>query len=516
MFPEASGNVYVSGAFTNSNGKFYVAKWNGTGWSELGGSNSLAANNSIGAICSDPAGNIYAGGNFTNSNGKRYIAKWNSSTWSELGGNNSLAANDYIQSMNCDVTGNVYVTGAFTNSSGKCYMAKWSGNTWIELSLTNSSMFTTSPLSYISFDSQGNVYTSGFFIDGANYKRRVIKWNGSMWSEVGGSNSLGGVNYNVNCQLYGMYVDKNSNKVFAATTFPENDGGKTYLGYAQGSNLPVSLVQFTSKILNSTVLLNWQTANEVNVSHFNIQRSNNGKEFTTIGKVNAGNKEYSFIDAISNLELGIRNWYYRLEIVDKDGTEDFKDYPVWVAHYTDDNGPNIDNNWTFWQHSESELVKSHAGEGIINNPAIPNEQNDAAVATASSSIFDTLKNAVSGGNIGDVVSMFTGGGASATNSPLAGIMHSDMVQNLMHKFGLDQGAASNVVSSVLPGALSSLVNKTNDPNDSSFNIQDIISKVSGGSGGFDVNSLLGGFTGGDNTQQSGGGIMDGLKGLFGG
>lgn len=162
-----------------------------------------------------------------------------------------------------------------------------------------------------------------------------------------------------------------------------------------------------------------------------------------------------------------------------------------------------------------ELVKSHATEGIINNPAIPNEHNDAAVSVASSSIFDTLKNAVSGGNISDVLGMFTGGGNSAASSPLADIMHSDMVQNLMHKFGLDQGAASNIVSSVLPGALSSFVNKTNDPNDSSFNIQDIVSKVTGGSGGFDVNSLLSGLTGGSN-QQNGGGIMDNLKGLFGG
>ena len=163
-----------------------------------------------------------------------------------------------------------------------------------------------------------------------------------------------------------------------------------------------------------------------------------------------------------------------------------------------------------------ELVKSHATEGIINNSAIPNEQNDAAVSAASSSIFDTLKNAVSGGNISGVLSMFTGGGTNASSSPLASVMHSDMVQNLMHKFGLDQGAASNIVSSVLPGALSSFVNKTNDPNDSSFNIQDIVSKVAGGSGGFDVNSLLGGFTGDNNSNQSGGGIMDNLKGLFGG
>ena len=161
-----------------------------------------------------------------------------------------------------------------------------------------------------------------------------------------------------------------------------------------------------------------------------------------------------------------------------------------------------------------DLVKSHAGNAIINNPAIPNEHNDAAVEVASSSIFDTLKNAATNGNIGDVMSMFSGGAGNAASSPLAGIMQNSMVQNLMHKFGLDQGAASNVASGLLPNVLQNLVHKTNDPNDSSFDLQGILSKVTGGAGGFDIGSLVSNFTGGNN-QQQGGGVMDSLKGLFG-
>ncbi len=163
-----------------------------------------------------------------------------------------------------------------------------------------------------------------------------------------------------------------------------------------------------------------------------------------------------------------------------------------------------------------ELVKSQAGNAIINNPAIPNEHNDAAVEVASSSIFDTLKNAATSGNIGDVMSMFSGGAGNAASSPLAGIMQNNMVQGLMSKFGLEQGAASNVAGGLLPNVLQSLVHKTNDPNDSSFDLQGILSKVTGGNGGFDIGSLVSNFTGGNNQQQSsGGGIMDSLKGLFG-
>ncbi len=37
------------------------------------------------------------------------------------------------------------------------------------------------------------------------------------------------------------------------------------------------------------------------------------------------------------------------------------------------------------------LVKEHAGEAIINNPAIPNEKNEAAISETAGGIFDVLK-----------------------------------------------------------------------------------------------------------------------------
>jgi len=161
------------------------------------------------------------------------------------------------------------------------------------------------------------------------------------------------------------------------------------------------------------------------------------------------------------------------------------------------------------------LVKEHAGDAIINNPAIPNERNDEAVEMASNSIVDTLKNAASNGNFSDIMSMFQGGNAG--NSPMASAMQSGLIQNLMSKFGLDNSAAGGIASSLLPTVINKFVNKTNDPNDSSFDLQGIISKVTGGAGGLDIQSLIGQFTGGGNTNNSGGGggILDSIKGLFG-
>ncbi|MBC7450893.1 MAG: T9SS type A sorting domain-containing protein [Cytophagales bacterium] len=121
---DAVGTVYVA---SNGATKNYVAKWDGTSWTELGsGVTALNANSSINSIALDELGNVYAAGSFVNGNGKKYVAKWNGANWSELGSDkDALNANDVIYKIAVDWIGNVYACGAFTNTAGKKYIAKW-------------------------------------------------------------------------------------------------------------------------------------------------------------------------------------------------------------------------------------------------------------------------------------------------------------------------------------------------------------------------------------------------------
>ncbi|NCI45055.1 DUF937 domain-containing protein [Sediminibacterium soli] len=179
------------------------------------------------------------------------------------------------------------------------------------------------------------------------------------------------------------------------------------------------------------------------------------------------------------------------------------------------------------------LVKQHAGSAIINNPAIPNEQNEAAVASASDSILASLQQAASGGGLKDILGMFSGNGDVAA-SPLTQNAKDRFTESLAGRFGLDQGQAASVANNLIPNVMTSLVNKTNDPGDNSFGFQDIMAKLSGSSqGGLDFGGLLNKFRSGafdvdgdgDTDLQDamkmlgggdGGGIMGKLKGLFGG
>ncbi len=89
-------------------------------------------------------------------------------------------------------------------------------------------------------------------------------------------------------------------------------------------NLPVELVAFTGALRNEGVQLFWQTASEINNSHFEIQHSSDGKNFKTIGQIEGQGTTtlssiYTFLD--KNPNTGIN--YYRLKQMDFDGAFEF-------------------------------------------------------------------------------------------------------------------------------------------------------------------------------------------------
>jgi len=93
--------------------------------------------------------------------------------------------------------------------------------------------------------------------------------------------------------------------------------------YQAGISLPVNLTSFTAKSLSSNkVVLNWGTSQEKNSSHFTIEKSLNGSDFSDAGMLfTMGNSElaqqYSFTDVLRPMDKGMI--YYRLKMVDIDG-----------------------------------------------------------------------------------------------------------------------------------------------------------------------------------------------------
>jgi murein DD-endopeptidase MepM/ murein hydrolase activator NlpD len=101
----------------------------------------------------------------------------------------------------------------------------------------------------------------------------------------------------------------------------------TYMGEVQETLIkinypaPLNLLSFSAKAADEKAILNWQTTDESNTSHFEIERGTDADNFYVIGKVmttgndRGGKNNYS----LNDLEPAQGINFYRLKMVDKDG-----------------------------------------------------------------------------------------------------------------------------------------------------------------------------------------------------
>jgi hypothetical protein len=129
-----------------------------------------------------------------------------------------------------------------------------------------------------------------------------------------------------------------------------------------------------------------------------------------------------------------------------------------------------------------QLAQQYGNEAVVKNNAIPNEQNEAVINEVSSSIFSGLQKIVSEGGADQLAGLFQGNNAQDSSNPVVQKLTEQLTGSLGEKFGLSEDSASGVAGNLIPQILGSLVNKAKDPNDSSFQISDIIGAISGNSG----------------------------------
>ncbi|MBE9462416.1 DUF937 domain-containing protein [Dyadobacter subterraneus] len=149
------------------------------------------------------------------------------------------------------------------------------------------------------------------------------------------------------------------------------------------------------------------------------------------------------------------------------------------------------------------LIQEHSQQAIVQNPEIPNSQNADVMHTLMGSITGGLQEQAQSGNIQGIMGLLSGKetGNGIMNNPIVASIAGNAVSAIMQKFGLSSSSAGGIVSSVLPGVLGSLINKTSNPSDGSFDFNSILGGLLGGGGataaspaaaaasGFDFNQI---------------------------
>lgn len=122
------------------------------------------------------------------------------------------------------------------------------------------------------------------------------------------------------------FFDPDQNGTFYGSSGEPDNDGDNIPNFRDGDDAPLPLdwLSFSATYIAGKVDLVWQTTNEVDVSHFEIQHSLDGENFETIDLMDAYNNDqginnYGYVH--SSPVVGIN--YYRLNQVDFDGASDY-------------------------------------------------------------------------------------------------------------------------------------------------------------------------------------------------
>ena len=186
------------------------------------------------------------------------------------------------------------------------------------------------------------------------------------------------------------------------------------------------------------------------------------------------------------------------------------------------------------------LVQQFSGDAVTNNPDIPKDKNNAVIQSVTDGIFKGLQNQASEGGLNQILGLFS---SSGDNSGIIGSLsksiQTTVVSSLMDKVGIKNDIAKGIAVQLVPSVLGALSKNAADPKNSGFNVNTILSSITGGkTKGIDVQNLLDKFAGGDDgkfdlgdvmnllgkgksnssegNSDGGGGLLGALGGLLGG
>ncbi len=163
-----------------------------------------------------------------------------------------------------------------------------------------------------------------------------------------------------------------------------------------------------------------------------------------------------------------------------------------------------------------DLVKNFGKDTVVENPEIPNEQNNEVLADATKTITSGFQNVLAGGGLQNILDLFKGGGnaggsgaSGLLKNPMVTMMVGHFISKLVGKYNMAPAAASSVANNLIPNVLNGVITETNNPANPGFTLDGLIGSLTGGSGGgSQLQDILSQFTGGGgaSSQDNGGGF----------
>jgi hypothetical protein len=218
--------------------------------------------------------------------------------------------------------------------------------------------------------------------------------NGTTWTTCGSNDmsnkcnvcGAGSTNTNPGWSTFSCVIPSTStiyarvmiHKGFSGGDDNKHDWAFDNFSLIGSSSAPVEFVSFSGKSSGDGTFLTWVTAYEINSSHFDVERSNDGINWQVVGTVHSKNSStgysYNYYDPETS---GKQPVYYRIREVDTDNTQ----------MYSATISPNGSQNDSFM-----EIIPNLTDQGSIVQIASSNDM-------LSASVYDLLGNTLLATNV---------------------------------------------------------------------------------------------------------------------
>ncbi|WP_276504210.1 T9SS type A sorting domain-containing protein [Terrimonas pollutisoli] len=345
---QSDGKILLAGnSYTGSSVDFAVARYNTDGSLDAGFDGDGKLTSPIGPD-SDEATSmaiqtdgkiVVAGQVFTGSNWDFALARYNTNGTPDLsfgtGGKvvtSITTSEDLVRSIAIQADGKIILAGRTLNGGSYDFaLARYNANGSLDNSFDGDGKLITAigsgldEATSVVIQNDGKIMAGGTSFNGNNNDFVLVRYN-TDGSLDAGFNSDGKKSIEFfsegNEEAYALKLY--SDRIYlAGNVFTE--GGRDF-GLVSLLNdafpLPLSLLEFKGRLINSSSLLTWKTTDEENTHSFDIERSTDGRTYITIGNIAAVNQpgvhQYHFTDNdITSLSASVI--YYRLKQTDIDG-----------------------------------------------------------------------------------------------------------------------------------------------------------------------------------------------------
>jgi uncharacterized delta-60 repeat protein len=368
---QSSGKIIVAGSFSSFNGAAAsnIARLNADGSVDGSFNSGTGANNQVTKVLVQPDDKIIISGSFTEYNGmpRYYLARLNADGSPDAGFVPGGGPDFLIKAMVLQPDGKLLIGGGFTSYDGtaRIRIARINNDGSLDNTFDPGTGADADVLSVV-LNSDDKIIIGGLFTDynGTPVNRLAkLNNNGTIDGDfTPGTGANGGVN--------AIAIQSDHNLVIGGDFSQYSIAPRTKLARVfntSGAALPLQLLAFSGYNTGSSNRIEWQTANELHTKNFMVERSTNGRLFTTLTSVNAkgnGNNNYYYDDKA----LPPGKLYYRLRMADADGRFSFSHIIVLGGIYTEPASlyPNPAVNFTTLQVTDNKLINTKAVLTDIN------------------------------------------------------------------------------------------------------------------------------------------------------